>query len=193
MAKRKLKASNYAIAPRSVQTLHGPGASTLIDLPIELIWQIASYIKTPTLIRDFEKVTVRKRSFDLCALRSVCRNLRDKVQDVFLAAAFHKLDVDLTRSALDALIEISRTNEYAKTVRELHFVMAEAWPDRDDWSEAYEQEMMERNHVERGTGAVLLSRALEGLKNLEAVRVKPVMWVSGDCDNIHRYKLQLLI
>lgn len=180
MAKRRLKASSFMTVREASQISDTPSPLTLTDLPIELIWHIASYLTTPTLIRDFDFVTMRKRKYDLCAFRLVCRSLHDKVQDVFLPAAFHTLDVDLTRSHLDALIEISENREYAATVKELHFVMAEAWPEYpDDWSEDFEQERMERNHLERGTGAILLSRALKAFSALTTVRIKPVMWVSG--------------
>ncbi|KAF2999333.1 hypothetical protein E8E13_005345 [Curvularia kusanoi] len=181
MAKRRLKALSLMTMREASQTSDTSSPRTLTDLPVELIWHIASYLTTPTLICDFDFVTVREREFDLCALRLVCRSLHDKVQDVFLPAAFHTLDVDLTRSHLDALIEISENSKYAATVRELHFVMAEAWPDHpDDWSEDFEQERMERNHLERGTGAILLSRALKGFSALTTVRIKPVMWFPGN-------------
>ena len=100
------------------------------------------------------------------------------IQAVFLPTAFQTLEIDLTRPHLDALIEISENNEYAATVRELHFVMAEAWPEPDDESEAYEQDMAERNHIERGLGRFLLCKALNGFPNLKTIRIKPVMWVS---------------
>lgn len=155
----------------------------MTDLPTELIWHIASYLTTPTLTRNFDIVTVRKRRFDLCALRLVCRSLRDMIQAVFLPTAFHTLEIDLTRAHLNALIEISENSEYAATVRELHFVMAEAWPDPDDESEAYEQEMAERNHIERELGTWMLMKALKGFPTLKTIRIKPVMWVSW----MHRY------
>lgn len=178
MARRRLHISGFTKQPKTPLKSNTPRSLTVTDLPIELIWHIASYLTTPILTRDFEEVTLRTRRFDLCNLRLVCRSLHDMVHDIFLPAAFSTLELDLTRSALDTLIEISENSKYAASVRELYFVMAEAWPDPDDWSEAYEQEMAARNHVERGTGAILLSRALKGFPNLKAVRVKPVMWVS---------------
>lgn len=184
MSKHRLRDSNVATKPDTSRASDTSRPLTMTDLPTELIWHIASYLTTPTLTRKFDIVTVRTRRYDLCALRLVCRSLRDMIQAVFLPTAFHALEIDLTRSHLEALIEISRNSEYAATVRELHFVMAEAWPDPDDESEAYEQEMMERNHVERGVGAILLSKALEGFPTLQTIRIKPVMWVSemDDCN-----------
>jgi hypothetical protein len=183
MSKHRLGGSSLAIEPETSRTSDTSRPLTLTDLPTELIWHIASYLTTPTLTRNYDIVTVRTRRFDLCALRLVSRSLRDMIQAVFLPTAFHTLEIDLTRPHLDALIEISENSEYAATVRELHFVMAEAWPDPDDESEAYEQEIVERNNVERGVGAILLSKALEGFPTLQSIRIKPVMWVSemNDC------------
>lgn len=95
-----------------------------------------------------------------------------------MPTAFEKLEVDLTRSHLDTLVEIARDSKCSALVRELHFVMVEAWPDADAWSDEFEQEMNERDHIEKGTGAILLSRALNGFSNLRSVRIQPVMWVS---------------
>ena len=178
VSKHRLRDSNVATEPETSRTSDTSRPLTMTDLPTELIWHIASYLATPTLTRNFDIVTVRTRRFDLCALRLVCRSLRDMIHAVFLPTAFQALEIDLTQSHLEALIEISRNSEYAATVRELHFVMAEAWRDPDDESEAHEQEMMERNHVERIDGAILLSMALKGFPTLETIRIKPVMWVS---------------
>ena len=122
----------------------------------------------------------------------MCRNLHDKVQEVFSSAAFDTLEVDLTPSDLDALVEIAKDSKCSAAVRELHFVRAETWPDSDDWSEAYEQEVIEQNYIERGSGAILLSRALNGFSNLKAVRIKPAMWVS-EVTHCRSVRWQLLI
>ncbi|KAH6622050.1 hypothetical protein C7974DRAFT_377674 [Boeremia exigua] len=165
MAKCRLnRVTSVTLAGRSSE-LDKCHTLTLDDLPTELIWHIASYLKTPTLIRNFDELTVRKRRYDLCALRLACRSMHDKVQKVFVPTAFDSLEVDLTRSDLDALIEIAKDK---------------AWPEPDDWSEAYEQEALSRDYTEKGSGAILLSRALNGFPNLEAVRVQPVMWFPGN-------------
>lgn len=178
MSKYKLEGSNLATEPDASRTSDACRPLTMTDLPTELIWHIASYLTTPTLTRNYDIITFRKRRFDICALRLVCRSLRDMIQALFLPTAFHTLEIDLTRPHLDALIEISKNTEFAVAVRELHFVMAEVWPDPVDWSESFEQEMTERNHIEHGAGTLVLSRALRDFPALKTIRIKPVMWVS---------------
>lgn len=111
-------------------------------------------------------------------MRLTCWGLHNKVQDVFSRTAFKILEVDLTRSVLDTLIEIAGDSKNSVVVRELHFVMAEAWRDPVDWSDKFEQKMVAWNHVEKGTGAILLTRALKSFSNLRVVRIQPAMWVS---------------
>ena len=127
--------------------------------------------------------SARRRRYDLCALRLTCRSLRDKVQQVFLETAFLELEVDLTLSHLNALIEISKHEDYSAAIKILYFVIDEAWPDylTEEIEEGQEQdEKDERNYVEQGVGTALLSEALKGFRNLEVVKIEPVNWVSLD-------------
>lgn len=108
------------------------------------------------------------------------------MQSVFLDAAFSELEVDLTLSHVNALIKISRHEVYSNAVRTLNFAMDQTWI--DEWTEGLDEEQDERNYMEQGAGAYLLTKALQRLPNLEVIKIEPIKWVSLNT-GIGKYRL----
>lgn len=152
------------------------GGLSLSDLPVEIIWQIASYLATPTITCLLKPITVRQRKYDLCSVRLVCRDLKLKVQEPFMRAAFGELEVDMVPEALQKLIEISEDPEVSSVVKTLYFLADQGGGDLDH--EAWYEDNMERIYMENGAGAALITRALEGFSHLKCVKIQPVQWVS---------------
>jgi hypothetical protein len=149
--------------------------SYLPELPTELVWHVTSYLTVPQINRSFDSVTLRRRRYDLCALRSTCCSQRGKVHGVFLYTTFTELDVDLTLQHLEAFVRIPHNAEYAAAIRSLHFVADQSWP--ETLSDDYFRESRDKEYVERGAGAALLTKAMDGLINFKTVKMQPVPWV----------------
>lgn len=103
--------------------------------------------------------------------------LSDKVHEVFLRVAFSELEVDLVMPHLEALVEISRSERYSNAVKCLHFVLHEERPKHP--SDAFEEEVEQRNYVEAGMGTAFLLIAMRNFHNVQTVKIKPVLWVSS--------------
>ncbi|KAF2181725.1 hypothetical protein K469DRAFT_256118 [Zopfia rhizophila CBS 207.26] len=146
----------------------------LPELPTELVWSIASYLAEPRIVRTADTRRSRRRKFDLCALRLLCRALREKVQSVFVVSAFEELEVDIILHHLEALGDISRDPIFGPAIRTLTFAMDELWPER--MTEEMDEEMAERSYVERGVASAMLMPALQNLPNLRTIKITPTSW-----------------
>lgn len=157
------------VAPRQqtqTQQTAPHSRTNLLGLPAELVVLIAEYLTDED---GLSKIRFNRREKTLCALRLTCRLLNAWTLDVFARQFFQKMAVRVTIQDLNRLLAISQHAYFKTQVRALR--VCNTVPQIVD-----PRIYAEIQYLNRGAGAVLLSKSLDGfsLCQVEVEGVTPV-------------------